>query len=231
MNKNSRSRLLVFLLAAVLFVAAAVPAYAAMTGKSIDVYTGVRIFVNGRELHPADVKGNELETFIYEGTTYVPLRAVSEALGAEVTWNAEGKNVYVNTEGIGGLPEDRVAKYDAGSGPMVYTCGPMDLSSQYCTAHLDGFTVVDSRIAFCDPYYVDVVRLYELYTIITGTVKSSERGYFLCYANCYDEDGALIRSDKIYYEGIEENVPFKIRYPLDVPADTVRIELSADRMD
>ena len=57
MNKNSRSRLLVFLLAAVLFVAAAVPAYAAMTGKSIDVYTGVRIFVNGRELHPADVKG------------------------------------------------------------------------------------------------------------------------------------------------------------------------------
>ena len=84
MNKNSRSRLLVFLLAAVLFVAAAVPAYAAMTGKDITVFSGVNIFVDGRELHPTDVKGNEVDAFIYEGTTYVPLRAVGEALGAEV---------------------------------------------------------------------------------------------------------------------------------------------------
>ena len=231
MKKSYRSRLLAFVLVVALFAAAAVPAYAAvMTAKNIDVYTGVRIMVNGRELHPADVKGKELETFIYQGTTYVPLRAVSEALGAEVTWGADDKMVYINTEGIGGRPEDRVAKYDAGSGPITYTCGPMELSSQYCTARLDGFTVVDSRIAFCDPYYVDIVRLYELFVIITGTVERSERGYFLCYANCYDKDGALLRTDKIYQE-MEDGVPFKIRYPLDVPADTVRIEVTADRVD
>lgn len=231
MKNNNRSRLLVFVLAAVLFVAAAVPAYAAvMAEKNIDVFTGVRIMVDGRELHPTDVKGNELETFIYQGTTYVPLRAVSESLGAEVTWGADDKIVYINTETGSGLPEDRVAKYDAGSGPITYTCGPMDLSSQYCTVHLDGFTVVNSRVAFCDPDYLDKVRLYELFSVITGTVKSSQRGYLLCYANCYDKDGALIRSDKIYQE-LEENVPFKILYPLDVPADTVRIVLTADRPD
>ena len=230
MKKNNRSRLLIFALAAVLFVGVAVPAYAAVTAKDISVYTGVRIFIDGRELEPTDVKGNSLETFIYEGTTYVPLRAVSEALGAEVSWDKDGKNVFVNTDVGSGLPEDRVAKYDAGSGPITYTCGPMELSSQYCTAKLDGFTVVDSRIAFCDPYYVEKVRLYELFVVITGTVQRSERGYFLCYANCYDEDGVLLRSDKIYQE-MEDGVPFKIRYPLDVPADTVRIELTADRVD
>ncbi len=231
MKKNNRSRLLVFVLAAVLFVAAAVPTYAAvLAAKNIDVHTGVRIMVNGRELYPTDVKGNSLETFIYEGTTYVPLRSVSEALGAEVGWDSTDKIVYINTESVGDRPEDRVAQYDAGSGTITYTCGPMELSSQYCTAKLDGFTVVDSRIAFCDPYYVEQVRLYELFVIITGTVKRSERGYFLCYANCYDKDGALIRSDKIYEE-VEDGVPFKIRYPLDVPADTVRIELTADRPD
>ena len=35
---------------------------------------------------------------------------------------------------------------------------------------------------------------------------------------------------KIYQE-LEENVPFKFWYALDVPADTVRLVLSADRMD
>ena len=230
MNKNSRSRLLVFLLAAVLFVAAAVPAYAAMTGKDITVFSGVNIFVDGRELHPTDVKGNEVDAFIYEGTTYVPLRAVGEALGAEVSWNKETKTVYVNSEKTGNEPEDRIARYDAGSGPFTYTCGPMNLTSKYCTAELDGFTILGSRVAFCDPIYVDQVRLYEVYTLITGTVKSSERGYFLCYAHCYDKDGELLRIDKIYQE-LEENVPFKFWYALDVPADTVRLVLSADRMD
>ena len=230
MKKNNRSRLLVFTLAAALFVAAAVPAYAAMAAKNIDVFTGVSIFVDGRELHPADVKGNEVEAFIYEGTTYVPLRAVGEALGAEVSWNKETKTVYLNSEKTGAEPEDRIARFDAGSGPFTYNCGPMTLSSKYCTAELDGFTIVYSEVAFTDPNYVEQVRLYELHTVIKGTVKSSERGYFLCYAHCYDKDGKLTRIEKIYQE-LEENVPFELWYAIDIPADTVQLVIAADRMD
>lgn len=230
MKKNNRSRLLVFALAAALFVAAAVPAYAAMAAKNIDVFTGVSIFVDGRELHPADVKGNEVEAFIYEGTTYVPLRAVGEALGAEVSWNKETKTVYLNSEKTDAEPEDRIARFDAGSGPFTYNCGPMTLSSKYCTAELDGFTIVYSEVAFTDPNYVEQVRLYELHTVIKGTVKSSERGYFLCYAHCYDKDGKLTRIEKIYQE-LEENVPFELWYAIDIPADTVRLVIAADRMD
>ncbi len=230
MRKNRRSRLLVFLLIAALSAAAAVPAYAAMAAKNIDVFTGVSIFVDGRELHPSDVKGNEVEAFIYEGTTYVPLRAVGEALGAEVSWNKDTKTVYVNSEKTGEEPEDRIARFDAGSGPFTYNCGPMTLSSKYCTAELDGFDIVYSEVAFCDPIYVEKVRLYELHTVIKGTVKSSERGYFLCYAHCYDKDGKLTRIEKIYQE-LEENVPFELWYAIDIPADTVRLVIAADRMD
>ena len=230
MKNNNRSRLLAFVLVAALFVAAAVPAYAAMAARNIDVFTGVSIFVDGRELRPADAKGNDVEAFIYEGTTYVPLRAVGEALGAEVSWNKDTKTVYLNSEKTGAEPEDRIARFDAGSGPFTYTCGPMNLSSKYCTAELDGFTVVYSEIAFCDPNYVQQVRLYELHTLIKGTVKSSERGYFLCYAHCYDKDGKLTRVEKIYQE-LEENVPFELWYAIDIPADTVRLVIAADRMD
>ena len=55
MKNNSRTRLMIFALIAALFIAAAVPAYAAMTAKDITVYTGVGIYVDGKELHPADV--------------------------------------------------------------------------------------------------------------------------------------------------------------------------------
>ena len=106
----------------------------------------------------------------------------------------------------------------------------MTLSSKYCTAELDGFTIVYSEVAFTDPNYVEQVRLYELHTVIKGTVKSSERGYFLCYAHCYDKDGKLTRIEKIYQE-LEENVPFELWYAIDIPADTVQLVIAADRMD
>ena len=98
MKKMRHSRLRIFVLAAVLFAAAAIPAYAAMASKNIDVYTGVRIFVDGKELLPIDVDGNDVEAFIYEGTTYVPLRAVSEALDSYVSWNKDTKTVYINSD-------------------------------------------------------------------------------------------------------------------------------------
>ena len=243
MRKNNRSRLLIFALIAVLFVAAAVPAYAAMTGKDISVFTGVRIFVDGRELQPIDVKGNEVEAFIYEGTTYVPLRAVGEALGAEVSWDKESKTVYVNSEKTGNDQEARVARFDAGSGSIVYTCGPMNLESKWCAARLDGFTLIDSWVDFSDydaeiwDYrdlsYTERVRLYDVFAIFSGMVYDSDvtdevRGYFLCYVNFYDKEDELLRSEKIYYP-VELDQHFDLKLILTVPADTVRIEVTADR--
>ena len=230
MKKNGRTRLLVFVLVAVLFAAAAIPAYAALAQKDITVFSGVRIFVDGAELQPTDVKGHDVDAFIYEGTTYVPLRAVGEALDAEVSWNSETKTVYVNSKRVGDDTEEHFAKYDAGSGPFIYNCGPMTLSSKYCTAELDGFTVVYSEVAFSDPMYVDIVRLYELHVLIQGTVKQSEQDYFLCYAHCYDSKGELKRVEKIYAKE-ELNVPFKLWYSFDIPAETAKIVIAADRMD
>ncbi len=101
MKKTRRSRLLVFALAAVLFVAAALPAYAALASKTISVFSGVRIFVDGAELLPTDIKGNEVDAVMYDATTCGPLRAVREALGAEGRWNSETKTVYLSTEKTG----------------------------------------------------------------------------------------------------------------------------------
>ena len=58
-------------------------------------YRGIRIMVDGTMITPKDSKGNAVEPFISNGTTYVPLRAVSEALGKQVTWDGDANMIYI----------------------------------------------------------------------------------------------------------------------------------------
>lgn len=49
----------------------------------------INIQVNGVTFKPADVNGNEVPVFAYNGTTYAPLRALAEAYGLEVGYDSE----------------------------------------------------------------------------------------------------------------------------------------------
>lgn len=76
----------------------ALPAGAALAGKTIQVLTGVDIYVDGVEMKPTDANGNPVETFVYNGTTYVPLRAVSQSLGYAVNWDGVNQRVYIGEQ-------------------------------------------------------------------------------------------------------------------------------------
>ena len=60
-------------------------------------YRDIKIYVNDNLIEPKDVNGNIVEPFIIEGTTYLPVRAVSSALGKDVSWDDETKTVIVQT--------------------------------------------------------------------------------------------------------------------------------------
>lgn len=68
--------------------------------KTIDVTVGVSVFMNGKELEMKDVNGNDVDAFVYDGTTYLPARAISEANGNSVAWDGgvkeQGPGVYAN---------------------------------------------------------------------------------------------------------------------------------------
>lgn len=73
----------------------ALPSMAALTGKMIEVYTGVNIYIDDIKLDPKDANGNPVEAFVYEGTTYLPVRAVGEAVGKTVQWEGKTGSVYL----------------------------------------------------------------------------------------------------------------------------------------
>lgn len=78
----------------VLFVS---PVFAEAIKQNINVvYNNIKIVVDGKIIVPEDVNGNIVEPFIYNGTTYLPVRAVSQALGKDVDWDEKTKTVYIS---------------------------------------------------------------------------------------------------------------------------------------
>ena len=69
---------------------------AANTTTLYDVIAnGIKIIVDGQKLNPTDVNGNKVEPIIYNGTTYLPVRAVANALGKAVYWDGPNYTVYL----------------------------------------------------------------------------------------------------------------------------------------
>ena len=69
---------------------------AANTTTLYDVISnGVKIVVDGKKLNPTDANGNRVEPLIYNGTTYLPVRAVANALGKAVYWDGPNFTVYL----------------------------------------------------------------------------------------------------------------------------------------
>lgn len=70
-------------------------ATASSNTQSIDVTYGISIAVDGKLKTLTDVNGNAVYPFVYQGTTYVPIRGVSQLLGANVWYDAENVVAHI----------------------------------------------------------------------------------------------------------------------------------------
>ena len=83
-----------FLLGLVILLTLTVPASAAQN-QTITV-DPINVMVGGKVFLPTDVVGKNVPVFVYNGTTYAPLRALAEAYGLTVGYNAEKRLATVN---------------------------------------------------------------------------------------------------------------------------------------
>ena len=82
-------------------------------------YNNIKITLNGQELIPSDANGNYVEPFIIEGTTYLPVRAVANALGLNVTWDGTN-NTVVLAEQSGDVSPTGTVLYEKGGIKITY---------------------------------------------------------------------------------------------------------------
>lgn len=190
MKKTFLGILIAFIIVTILL---SVPAFAKQARETAELaYNNIKIFINGAELHPTDAAGNNVEPFIINGTTYLPVRAVAKAFDKNVSWDAETQSVLISDRIIYNKTEyqaynEKISEY------MEATTVGWDA---FCNRwDMDSISVnTESVRAF---YYYDLKPLaYALYDIDKNGVPE------LIFANLSDEeiydvytinDGSLIK--------------------------------------
>lgn len=98
--KQTRS-FLMGMVTMLLIVSFAIPALAAYNQALTVTYNDIKIRVNGQYFTPKDVSGRVVEPFIYQGTTYLPIRGVAQAVGYTVNWDQATQTVDLSNGGNG----------------------------------------------------------------------------------------------------------------------------------
>ena len=94
--KERRKGFIAGVLASTIFMGLVGTAAATVGSRTLTAdYNSIKISVNGSTITPTDANGNVVEPFAINGTTYLPVRAVAEALNCSVTWDGSNSTVYL----------------------------------------------------------------------------------------------------------------------------------------
>ena len=112
-NQNRWKDMLAGALVVTAVAGLAVPALAATGSRNVRVdYSDIKLVINGETVTPKDGDGNVVEPFTIDGTTYLPVRAVANALGMDVSWNGNTNTVTL-AGGVDDVSGDYIGKAKA----------------------------------------------------------------------------------------------------------------------
>lgn len=111
MKRNWKSLMVSGTVLTVLAGALTLPALASVGQRTAALhYQNIKVTLDGRTLDLTDSRGNEVEPFTIDGTTYLPLASISKALGMDVRWDADTNTVILNTKGTGTTAAEKIGR-------------------------------------------------------------------------------------------------------------------------
>ena len=152
------------------------------------IYDNIKIIIDGSQLHPTDVNGNTVEPFIYNGTTYLPVRAIANAFNKEVGWNPETMTVTLGSQ-----------EYD-----WLHKMSYIDHQPEFCSN--SQFTLIDDGIRLYQtgggiwhehknyPKQTIAYKLNNEYTNFAATLYSTESNGAGARIKFYGDNKKLIHA-------------------------------------
>ena len=150
----------------------------ATSKRSIQVEDGIGITLNGAKFTPRDADGKQVSAFLYNGTTYVPVRAISEAMGMDVSFNSATRTVVLTTA-------DRTASQQGASSASgnyitverakqiaLNNAGVKEANAVFLRANLDWD---DGRMQYEVEFYSGNTEYDYDIDAVTGAILSSDR--------------------------------------------------------
>lgn len=95
MGSMIRKRGIAALMSIVLLFGLSSPAFAATTRKQISITYGISLMFNDSKASLTDVNGNSVQPFVWQGTTYVPIRGVAQLFGADVSYDSKTNTALI----------------------------------------------------------------------------------------------------------------------------------------
>ncbi|MBQ8540615.1 MAG: RICIN domain-containing protein [Clostridia bacterium] len=105
----------------------------------------VNVYINGEKIIPMDINGNVVNPILKDGTTYLPIRAISEHFNKTVSWEQETHTVILTSREITEFEENKTYAFvNKASGKAIsLTDKGLELTDFYHYS-FQGFKVTES---------------------------------------------------------------------------------------
>lgn len=212
MKKAAAGYVAGFLSAAVVFGGVA---YATVGTKTIEaVYSNIKVYKDNMLCELKDENGNLIEPFIYNGTTYMPVRGTASLADMHVTWDGASKSVYLWDEKI---PEGTY---------FLEVCPPYDTSygaKTYSTLKGQSFSMAGEKysngIVFNSWDQYALFNLNSKYTTIECTIgHTGSQDYEKTVS--FIMDGKVIQEVTLEPQCMPKKVSIPVQYGLQLKIQT-----------
>ena len=152
---------------------------AGLERTTLNVYQGINLYVNCTPYLATDLNGKETKPFLYNGTTYVPLRAISTMLGATLDWDNAAKRVDITSLFTAAPVNDTIGRTDtaltaasitADKGVEIYVAGEQFVPKNEKGEAVDVYLVDGTT-------YVPVRAITTLFDVAISYDKATARVY------------------------------------------------------
>ena len=173
-------------------------------------YNNIKIYVDGIKIDPKDASGKTVEPFIYNGTSYLPVRAVGEAIGKTVIWDGTTQTVYLGEKpGDTQFLTDVCPPYD---GLFRIVCSK---NGEYITVagekHTDAITFESKYVTDKLPALFNLDGKYQHLTFKIGRVDESLREN--ATLNIY-LDNKLVKTCELKADGLPQEIEVNLNNAL-----------------
>lgn len=178
---------------------------------------GISIKLDGQTQTMQNANGERVYPISYEGTTYVPIRAVSNMLGIDVEWDGANNAVLLGDSGVINSSNISIKTFSYDGGNLTYDSGGKTYNSYFnSTVEVEKFSITKIEKASFDG---ELRLTYE----IIGTVNGYDDFYLSL--KCYDSGGFLLDSATVG-GSVSDGERFKLSNTIFIPEKTVRVELA-----
>lgn len=195
-------------------------AYAASETKMIEVlYDNVKVYKDNVLCELKDTNGSVIEPFIYNGTTYMPVRGTANLADMQVTWDGNTKSVYLWDELV---PDGTY---------LMEVCPPYETSSNY-EAYLQSegksFTMSGTKYSngfkLCDCEDYALFNLNSRYSSIEFTIGHVDGSGMQDTSVSFLVDGKLVKEVYVGMENLPQTVSIPVNYGLQLKIITSDLE-------